>query len=74
MERKKPGNILEKARKEAGITQAEMAARLRICRQTYCRYEHCPETMPLGMAVRFAEVVGRSAVALFLLEISTKSR
>ena len=55
---------MEKARKEAGLTQQEVAARLNVCRQTYRRYEQSPETMPLGTAIRFAGIVGCPAVAV----------
>ena len=70
-ERKKKPKHCGRIAKTAGLTQAEMAVRLQVCRQTYCRYERCPETMPLGIAARFAGVVGRSAIALFLAGIST---
>ena len=71
MKGRKSRNIVEESRKTAGLTQAEMAVRLQVCRQTYCRYERCPETMPWGIAARFAGVVGRSVIALFLAGIST---
>ena len=45
-------------RKNAGLTQEQMAQKLGMSGGTYSRYENKPYTMQVGAALRFLKIVG----------------
>lgn len=65
---------LKQARLLADLTQKEMAARLGVHRQTYMKWEHNADEMPIGKAKQFAKIVGRDIDEIFFHSKSTLSR
>ena len=59
------------ARKYAGLTQAETAEKMGVCRDTYRRIEKNPEKATIEQAYRFSEVVGLALDQIFFRKTST---
>lgn len=53
------------ARKNAKLTQEEVASHLGITRQTYAKMEASPETIEMGEAAKLAKLFGVSVDAIF---------
>ena len=49
---------LKEYRKRAGISQARMAKKIGVCRETYIKYEADPDRMTVEHLKRFCEVLG----------------
>lgn len=58
------GEKLRAARKAAGLTQAQTAARLYICRETYALYESSRLGITVGRLMELAKVLGVPAAGL----------
>ena len=66
---------IRQARRLAEITQADMATRLGVCRDTYRKLEEHPEQSTVEQAIRIAELLGVQLCDLiFLPDNSTISR
>lgn len=53
------------ARKNAKMTQEEVASYLGITRQTYAKMENAPDTIQIGDAVKLASLFGVSVDQIF---------
>ena len=53
------------ARKNAKLTQEEVAGHLGITRQTYAKMESSPETIEMGEAAKLAKLFGVSVDEIF---------
>lgn len=49
---------MKSARVKRGMTQADVAERLGVTRQTFITYEANPQTVPFGTFVSMAEIYG----------------
>ena len=62
---------VEQARKYAGLTQAETAEKMGVCRDTYRRIEKNPEKATIEQAYLFSSAVGISLDQIFFRKNST---
>lgn len=65
------GISLKQARLLSDLSQKEVAKRLGVHRQTYMKWEHNPDEMPVGKAKDFSVIVGRKVDEIFFNSIST---
>ena len=65
---------LKQARQFNGLSQADIAEKLGVHRQTYMKWEKYPEEMPLGKAREFAKITNISVDSIFFNCCSTLSR
>ncbi|GAA5416230.1 hypothetical protein Pryu01_01262 [Paraliobacillus ryukyuensis] len=68
------GLTVKQARQFSELSQAEMAINLGVHRQTYMKWEQCPDAMPLGKAKEFCTITGISIDEIFFKKHSTLSR
>lgn len=62
------------ARVLCDMTQEEVAKKLKVHRQTYMKWEHNADEMPVGKAKEFSEIVGRRIDEIFFVPQYTLSR
>lgn len=65
---------LEKARKEKGLTQEQMAANLEIAVSTYNQYENGARSVPRSVAEAAANILGVNVEDIFLPTKFTTSK
>jgi len=63
---------LIEARVAAGLSQSEMAERLGITQEAYCRYETGSRRPSLDMAWRIAQILGRRIEDIFPEDLGLK--
>jgi transcriptional regulator with XRE-family HTH domain len=68
------GYTLKQARQLKGLTQADVALKLNVHRQTYSKWEKKPGEMPVGKALHFSHLTGINLDSLFFISDSTFSR
>lgn len=56
----------KQARVLSNLSQRKVAEELGVHRQTYMRWEHNPDEMPVGKAKQFSAIVGRGVDEIFL--------
>lgn len=52
------GYTLKQARQLSGLTQAEIAEKLNICRETYAKLEKNPRSVTIDQAIMISNITG----------------